>query len=286
MSDKAKKKQTEATLSSVCESLRTGISFARSCSVSGISKQTGFAWRSAGWNAIETEDADSDEPISFVARFALEIEMALADFQRPLIQRIRDGAAGKSKGDWRAAQQLLASRFPDEFSEKVAAAKSGRLEVSGQIAVEHQHSYQAFLNMQNMSMEELNYEVERITSQIENRLIDGEELDGQIALHEDKLASMHKARESGWGWVAANWISSKGPAIKPAVPAAIELDESEYTELLDVSGAATSGLPPDTADGVVLPEAAAPVALRSGIGFDTDTGQAFSLPPDNEDLSL
>ena len=107
MTSTAKKKQTQQTLESVCESLRTGISFTRSCSVSGISKQTGFAWRAAGWAAIETEAEGTDEPLPFVARFALETELALADFQRPLIQRIRDGASGKSKGDWRAAQQLL-----------------------------------------------------------------------------------------------------------------------------------------------------------------------------------
>ena len=223
---------------SVCESLRSGISFTRSCSVSGISKQTGFAWRNSGWDAIESEDADSDEPISFTARFALETELALADFQRPLIQRIRDGASGKGAGDWRAAQQLLASRFPDEFSEKVAAAKSGKLEVFGAISMEHQHGYREFLHLRNMTHEELRLEMERLESQINHTPINGTDLDAQIAVLEGKLDSMRAAREGGHDWLACNWIGAGLPAIRPAVPA-IELDESEHRELLALSSPLT-----------------------------------------------
>ena len=299
MTDKARKKQTEATLLSVCESLRSGISFTRSCSVSGISKQTGFAWRNAGWDAIDSEDADSDEPISFTARFALETELALADFQRPLIQRIRDGADGKSKGDWRAAQQLLASRFPDEFSEKVAAAKSGKLEVSGQIAMEHQHGYREFLNLRNMTRGELALEMARLESQVDHTPISGCDLDVQIGILEGKLDSMRLAREGDHDWLACNWIGAGLPAIRPALPEAIDLDESEFSELPAVPaaggpGAATTGLAPDTGAGVVL-AASAPVAssseiarsrVQTGIGFDRDSGLAIPIFEDDEDLGL
>ena len=284
MSDKAKKKQVEATLLSVCESLRSGISFTRSCSVSGISKQTGFAWRNSGWDAIETEAEGSDEPLPFVARFALETELALADFQRPLIQRIRDGADGKTKGDWRAAQQLLASRFPDEFSEKVHAAKSGKLEVSGQIDVSHAHAYQQFLAIRNLSMEELALETARLESQINHTPISGGDLDARIAVLEGKLSSMREAAASGHGWVAANWLVVGEPAIRPAVPEIIDLDEFEVTN----NPAATdtpADAPIEAGAEFVLSSASAAPPLSSGIAYDAITGLAYHPPVEDEDLT-
>lgn len=296
MTDKARKKQTTETLESVCESLRAGISFTRSCSISGISKQTGFAWRNAGWNAIESEDADSDAPISFVAKFALETELALGDFQRPLIQRIRDGASGKGKGDWRAALAVLASRFPDEWSERTHVAKSARVEVTGQVAVEHQHGYAEYVRLRTMSYAELLVHMDQTQSKIEHNPIKGGDLDAEIAHLEARVAAMRETREKGHNWVLANWLAGK-PAIRPSV---IDLDETEYSEppvmsAIEVSSAAPVGLAPNAAGvGVVLPEPTpanphseiARSRVQTGIGFDCDSGLAFPIFDDDEDLSL
>ncbi len=285
---------------SVCENLRTGISFTRSCKVSGISKQTGFAWRSSGWQAIEDADPDSTEAISFVAKFALETELALADFQRPLIQRIRDGASGKSKGDWRAAQQLLASRFPDEWSDRTHVAKSGRVEISAAIAVEHQHGYREFLHMRNMSAEELQFEIERLSSQVDNATISGAELDAEITFLQARVSAMVKASADGRSFSKGNWLALN-PAIRPTAHEVIDLDAYEIKDNLAATdssavvpieegvGAPVHGFAPAYAEGAVEPPAmAAPLAppTSRSIAFDANSGLAFNVPADDEDLSL
>ena len=215
---KAPRKQTVETLESVCQSLRAGVSFSRSCKISGVSKQTGHAWRNAGWQQIDAASDDLDGPISFVARFALETELALADFMRPLIERMRDGASGKGRGDWRAAKELLASRFPDEWSEKVATAKSAKLEVSGQIDVAHEHSYAQFVALQKLTREELQFEVERIQGQVDNAVIDGDDLAAEISFHQAKLAAMIEAHETERSFSKSNWITGRGPAVRAVAP--------------------------------------------------------------------
>ena len=143
----ARSKQTQATLDTITESLRMGIPFSRSCKAAGISAQSGHAWRQAGWQEIEEADANSNEAISFVGRFAIAVEGALVEFMGPLVARLRDESTGKGKGDWRAAKELLASRFPNEFSEKTHAAKSARLEIAGDIA----HSFHDRLKLTRLS---------------------------------------------------------------------------------------------------------------------------------------
>ena len=235
----ARSKQTPETLEKICEALRAGIPISRSAKAAGVSYQTVCNWRNAGWEAIDTEAEDSDAPISFVARFAIEVEAALVHFMAPFLARIRDEAKGVGKGDWRAARAILEMRFPDEFSEKVAAAKSGKLEVSGQIAMEHQHGYREFLNLRNMTGGELALEMERLESQVDHTPISGTDLDAQIGILEGKLDSMREAAARGHGWVAANWLVVGEPAIRPAVPTVIDLNESEHRELLAVSSPLT-----------------------------------------------
>ena len=239
MSEKARKKQTDSTLDDVCSRLRAGVPFANSCKAAGISKQTGHVWRSAGWESIESADEDSDAPLPFVARFAVAVESALVEYMAPFLKRITDELEGSGRGDWKVCQSILAARFPDSFSEKTHVAKSQRVEVSGQIALEHQHGFREFLNLRNMTAAELALETARLESQINHAPISGGELAAQISVLEGKLSSMREAAASGHNWVAANWLVVGEPAIRPAVPAVIDLNESEHRELIAVSAPLT-----------------------------------------------
>ena len=133
---KARSKQTDATLTAICEALRLGVPSSRAAKSSGISYQTFCTWRTAGWEAIEAAPEDSSEPLSFVVKFAVEVEAALVEFMSPFLARIRDETTGKGKGDWRACRAILEMRFPDEFSEKVRAAQTAKLEISGTVTHE------------------------------------------------------------------------------------------------------------------------------------------------------
>ena len=286
MSEKARKKQTEATLHDVCSRLRAGVPFAHSCKAAGISKQTGHVWRSAGWESIESADEDSDAPLPFVARFAVAVESALVEYMAPFLKRITDELEGSGKGDWKVCQSILAARFPDSFSEKTHVAKSQRVEVSGQIDVNHRHSYQEFLAFRNMSKQELLFEIEKMDSRKNFERLEGEVLDAAIAVAESKLAGMIEARDSGHGFMPCNW-NTGAPAIRPTVPEAIELDVTEYKELAAVSGAAPVGLAPNAAGAeLILSSAPATPPLSSGFAFDAATGLAYHPPVEDEDLTL
>ena len=200
-SGKAWTKQNDVTLTSVCDNLRKGVPFARCCKVSGISESTGHAWRTDGWSQIqENEDLDSDEELSFPARFALEVEIAARDFMAPMIQKIRDGADGKSKGDWRAAQSILNSLYPHEFSEKVATAKSARVEISGSVTLEMQRVYADHMQIMSMTKEELAFHAADVQSRLDHRSIEGEELDAEIAVAELEAGRDDKGSRP-WLWL-------------------------------------------------------------------------------------
>ena len=184
MSEKARKKQTDSTLDDVCSRLRAGVPFANSCKAAGISTQTGHVWRSAGWELIEQADEDSDAPLPFVARFAVAVESSLVAYMSPFPKRITDELEGSGRGDWKVCQSILAARFPDSFSEKTHVAKSQRVEVSGQIDVNHAHGYQQFLALRNMSKQELAFEIEKFDSRKNFERLEGEVLDAAIAVAE------------------------------------------------------------------------------------------------------
>ena len=300
MTDKGKawSKQTPEVLEAICEALRLGVPSSRAAKMSGISYKTFCTWRSRGWELIEQADEDSSEALPFEARFAIEVEANLVQFMKPFLARIRAESQGAGKGDWRAARAILEMRFPDEFSEKVHAAKSARLEVSGAIDVNHAHGYQEFLVLRNMTHEELAFEIEKLDSRKNFERLEGEGLDAAIAVAESKLAGMIAARDAGYGFMPCN-LNVGNPAIRPAPLPAIDLDETEFSEppavpAVGVSGAATIGPAPDTGAAVVL-AASVPVAPSSeiareraqiGIGFDGKTGQAIPIYDGDEDLSL
>ena len=299
----ARSKQTEETLQAICESLKMGLPFDRSCKLAGISKQTGHTWRNSGWSLIEGTPEDSEAPLSFTVRFAVEVEAALRDFMAPLIERIRQGGSGKDKGDWRAAAALLAARFPDEFSEKTHVAKSQRLEVSGELAVKHAHEFQHYLSLRNMSHAELMYEIEKTQSQIDHRPLKGEELDAEIDFYEAKLDAMREARGTRLGFIRSNWLN--GPMNKR--PITIDLEVTEFSDAdtlpaptetpapglvhrgagvspLEIA-APVSSFPGASEDAGAVSDATAPATPRvqTGFGFDADTGLAIPLYADDYD---
>ena len=277
-SGKAWTKQNDATLTSVCDNLRKGVPFARCCKVSGISESTGNAWRSDGWSQIqENEDLDTDEELSFPARFALEVEVAARDFMAPMIQKIRDGATGKSKGDWRAAQSILNSLYPHEFSEKVATAKSAKLEVSGTVTHEMRQIYDDHLRWKNMGRLELKYELERLDAQIVEHAVEGENLDAEITFLEGKLAAMCQARARGTPFYPGNWLTGKSPAIRATVPKVIDLDEYEVST--DLAADIPELAPVEAGAENILSSASATIA------YDAN-GLAYHPQFEDEDLSL
>ena len=125
-------------------------------------------------------------------RFGLryQVEAALAAYILPLVEGVSDAAKGKGKGDWRAAATLLQGRFPHEFSERVAVAKSQRVEVKG--SIEHTHSY---LRLEAMSDTELQAELESVHWAMRSEMLYGDELGDVIAYLEDKLSLMRHHHE-------------------------------------------------------------------------------------------
>ena len=297
-------KQKPATMVAICDALRLGVPIARAAKLAGISESTFQNWRSAGWEAIESAADDSTEPLPFVAKFAIAIESAQAEFMKPFLERISDETRGDGKGDWRAARAILEMRFPHEFSEKVHAAKSARLEVSGTVAVEHEHSYREFLNFRKMSALELQFEIERLSGQIDHGVIKGDELAAEIVFLQAKLAAMIEAHDTGRSFNKSNWIAGRGPAVRavapPTVPSPAEppiIDVEEY-----ISDQAANSHPldmaPITAGGAALTGAvpsatpSEPARVPVGFGFSPARGTVpiyadeVDVGFDDEDLSL
>ena len=280
----AQSKQTPEVLAAICGSLRLGIPFSRSCKSAGISEVTGRGWRRAGWSAIEEAAPDEGGPLSFVARFAIEVESALVEFMAPLVARLRDESTGKALGDWRYAKELLASRFPGEWSEKVHAAKSGRLEIAGEVGF-NAHGYDQFLALRKMTYSELLCKSEQIQAQINHDPIAGQDLDDEIVFLEGKVEAMRDALAGNRSFTPANWLVGRAAQR----PIAIDLERDRY----EVSGAAPTGRAPIEPGALVvvpdapgdLPEIARP-RVRTGIGYDADSGLAIEMYDDDQDVVL
>ena len=226
------------------QSLKAGIPFARACKLSGISESTGHNWRRAGWAEIENEDEDSTADIPFIVRFALETELALGEFMRPLIERMREGGTGKKGGDWRSAAALLASRFPDEFSEKTHVAKSQRVEVSGHLSVGHAAAFQQFMSFRNMDRAELLVAMEKLGNQINFAPIPVDKLPAHISHLEGKAAAMREALDANHDFMPGNWVQMP----MQGRPKAIEAHE--------YSDAAPGPAPSEPSASAVIPHSA------------------------------
>ena len=285
-------RQTDEVMAAVCTALRSGLPLDRAFRSAGISKSTGHTWRKAGWAQIEMADASTSDELSYVARFSIAVEAALIEFMAPLIRRFADGALGRGKGDWRAAKELLSSRFPDEFSERTHVAKSQKMEVSG--AVDHYH-----VRLQSMTVQELRDESERHDAVIYAGL-SGKSLDREIEKLERQLVGLCKSRDQEHEiGTRPRGKYSTGPAGSLTRRPPLELTDYEVTgatefehESNDVLAAVNKA--PDMADavGLVAPASAnlshAPLAHDEprptrGIGYDQN-GQAFRF--EDEDFRL
>ena len=264
-------KQTEETLVQVCDAVRTGLPLARSFKGAGISESTGHAWRSKGWAQIDAADAGEPGEMSFEARFAVSVEAALIQFMEPLVARINAAATGegRGKGDWKAAKELLASRFPHEWSERVAVAKSQKVEVAGEIS--HAHTY--FDQLRRMPMAELEDEMLRLDRQI-NQTTWGAMKDADktawIQHFEGMLAKMKADRDG-----LSRWLGDVNWHLRPGLPVPVEdcqpprralTFEREPVEIL-----AAAKVAPDEAD------VAEVVTVASADPSETDGAMSFEV---------
>ena len=256
-------RQTEEVMATICQALRSGLPLDRAFRSGGISKTTGHAWRADGWRQIEMADANTSDELSYVARFAVAVEAALIEFMAPLIKRFADGALGKGKGDWRACKELLASRFPDEFSERTHVAKSQRVEIGG--TIEHQHSA---MRLQNMTDAELQAELELVHWSLRSSMLYGDELGEVIAYGEQKLSLMRHHYEGKTAYFPDRETSWR-PGSKAVSGIEPKLIEHEETEIL----AAVLKAPEEVGTGVVVP----PVPTTPHVYEDPrPTGQGFN----------
>ena len=260
-------RQTDEVLQAVCSSLRLGVPLARSFRIAGIGERTGFLWRSQGWEAIESHESGSGDELSFPAKFAVAVEAALSEFMAPLIRQINETAQGKGdkgRDAWRAAKELLAARFPDEWSERTHVAKSQRVEISGGIGLKYRRR-----EYDRMSNEELQSEIDRLWIQ-EHVGLSGGALDKKIARHEIVLADLCKQRDQqrGNGALIPGNLTRRPP---------VELVASDGSPVIEHERVEVQVAAP--ADPFEVPEK----PRRRGIGYDQH-GLAFNLS--DEDLSL
>ena len=289
-------RQTDEVLESICTSLRAGLPIKRAAMAAGVSERTFYLWRSAGWHEIEHPDGGSGKEMGFVVRFALQVEAALADYIGPLVKRVSDAATSRGEGDWRAAATLLQGRFPHEFSERVAVAKSQKVEIAGEIS--HAHTY--FDQLQRMPTAELEDEMLRLDRQITQAtwgsMADADK-DAWIRHFEGMLGKMRDDRDG-----LSRWFGDVDWHLRPGLPLPVEdcqpprralTFEREPVEIL-----AAAKVAPDKA-GVAEVVAVAPADPSQaeygmsfeveaeprprGIGYDQH-GLAFNLS--DEDLSL
>ena len=150
----------------------------------------------------------------YVVNFALQVEAALADYILPLVRRISQASEGRGRGDWRAAATLLQGRFPHEFSERVAVAKSQKLEVAGTVSHTHTH---ALARLEAMTDTELQAELESCHWSMRSEMLFGDELGQVIEYVENKLSLMrhHFERKTAYFPNATNWRRAPVPLAGP-----------------------------------------------------------------------
>lgn len=100
---------TDENRASLIENIREGLPITTAGILAGIPKGTLMRWLQAG----RSEDGET-----IYTSLAIEVDEALADFQR---SKIREVSAAGAK-DHRAAEWLLERRFPREFGDPRAAA--------------------------------------------------------------------------------------------------------------------------------------------------------------------
>ena len=240
-----------------------------------------------GWEQIDQADDDNDTPLSFVAEFAIAVEAALSEYMRPLVSSIHSAAVGKGRGDWRAAKEILASRFPSEFSEKYAASAGQKLEVSGEVG--HAHSY--ILSVEKMSIDELHDEALRLEAQI--NLTAWSAMSGEVqdawATHFEGMAARMRDDLAG----ITPWRGHLDWHLRPGIPKQLaDMPEHQrryggaskrFTKTIEHQEISSAAFPPETlapieaSEGVSVqsPSLAAANLLHAGI-FQSSCGDTVA----------
>ena len=265
-------RQTDEVLEQVVAGLRMGLPLKRVFRVAGIGERTGHLWREQGWKEINQADADADGDLSFRARFAIGVESAMVDFMAPLVKTINEtaqGKGGRGKEAWRAAKELLAMKFPDEWSERTHVAKSQKVEVAGSLRLTPEA-----MRLQAMSDAELRAETEAVHWSMRSSMLYGEALGEVIDYMEGKLSLMRYHYEGNTAYFPDRdeaWRPGSGrgkravSGIEPK-PMLIEHEEDE------IQAAVLQA--PDAAGGpVVVPE---PPATPHIYEDPRPTGQGFN----------
>ena len=104
----------------ICRCLRLGMRFSDACRANRVSVRTGNDWLQIGRG-----DHPTRRPTARYTAFVQAVEKAEADAVEVLVQRWMEASAT----DWRAARDLLARRFPDEWGpvQRLAGADGGPL---------------------------------------------------------------------------------------------------------------------------------------------------------------
>ena len=309
---------TLETISGICADIAAGVPMKSACGKAGISPMTADRWRETGWQQMEAREDDDTEPMTLHEQFVVMLEAAKVEFQAPLVKqwrKVATGGKGATEASYRASRDLLAATDPTRWSERVAAAGAGKLEVSGGLENSTYHHFE------RMSPEELDDELDRLDKQIrcgEWSIMKGDEKDAWIDYFQDKVDRMRVDRSGGEKWdgdlryrirrghpvLRDDKDSDRPMAIMPRpIPIdleATELPAAEYSSLapIEASGQVSSTGPdasplveqapvsfPGSLDAGAVQDAAVPASSRvpAGFGFDASSGLAIPLYADDFD---
>lgn len=196
----APSKMNLETITSICGDIAAGVPMSGACGKAGISPMTADRWRETGWSELEAREDDDTAPMTLHMRFVIELEAAKIEFQSPLLrqwQKVASGDKGATEASYRAARDLLAATDPTRWSERVAAAGAGKLQLSGGLENSTLHHFE------RMSYEELDHHIDQLDQQIRSgewSVMTHEQQDAWIAFFEDKVERMKRHREGIEAW--------------------------------------------------------------------------------------
>ena len=268
------------------------------CAKAGISPVTAGRWRETGLQEMEARDDDDDEPMTLHEQFVVMFEAARIEFQAPLVKQWRKVAIGdkdSSEASYRAARDLLAATDPTRWSERVAAAGAGKLQLSGGL------ENSTFHHFERMRYEELDHHIDQLDRQIrggEWSVMTHDQQDSWIAFFEDKVERMRRHREGVEAWngdlryrirrghpVLRDEDNDRPMAIMPPRTIPIDLETTTFPAadtLAAPTGTSEPGLVHRGSDVPPLEQAPAPAPasarVPAGFGYDAGSGLAIPMP--------
>jgi hypothetical protein len=92
--------------------MRAGMYFRQACLAAGVSPETAHNWRRLGRLAVGQQDTTGMTATEDHVRFYEAVETALAQFEA---EALATWVAEVQRGNWQAARDLLARRFPQRW---------------------------------------------------------------------------------------------------------------------------------------------------------------------------